>query len=35
MSMSTIGKGLMIATNFAYACGAFIADWNETHVLVS
>lgn len=33
-NMATIGKGLMIASNFAYACGAFIADWNETHVLV-
>ena len=32
--MATTGKILMIASNFAYACGAFIADWNETHVKV-
>lgn len=28
----TPGRALMAASNLAYSIGAYIADWNETHV---
>lgn len=31
-ALLNLGRGVMVASNLVYSVGAFIADWNDTHI---